>query len=250
MRNTRNNIHERGTELVIVIDYVWSGNPMAQLHGYIVSNLVPRLGRWDWVCWVSWPSHMHLLFLGSWVQSVLTFYGSFGVITAKFMRAVLLAIITAASLLCLRDRMSANQRSNFSGSNLIDLIRNIIPIHTIGGKSRCLIYTLRRKLSCQKRGDLRSRWATKVNVWIMLRWKSFCFDEKGVGVRQRLRTRAQAKIAIFVYIEPFYSRQRRHSSIGDQTPQQEFKARAWKVGTLGTWVKLCGKRDEVQSTNC
>jgi hypothetical protein len=66
----------------------------------------------------------------------------------------------------------------------------------------------------------------------MLRWKSFCFDEKGAGVRQRLRTRAQAKIAIFVYFEPFYSRQR--SSIGDQTPQQEFEARAWKVGTLGT----------------
>uniref|UniRef100_UPI0036F1D8A9 IS3 family transposase n=1 Tax=Parasedimentitalea psychrophila TaxID=2997337 RepID=UPI0036F1D8A9 len=36
--------------------------------------------------------------------------------------------------------------------------------------------------------------------------------------RQRFRTRAQAKAAIFEYIEVFYNRQRRHSSIGYKTP--------------------------------
>ena len=43
------------------------------------------------------------------------------------MRAVLLAIATAATLLGLRDRMSANHGSNFSGSNLIDRMRDVMP---------------------------------------------------------------------------------------------------------------------------
>jgi len=36
--------------------------------------------------------------------------------------------------------------------------------------------------------------------------------------RQRFRTCAHAKAAIFEYIEVFYNRQRRHSGIGYQTP--------------------------------
>ena len=45
------------------------------------------------------------------------------------MRAVLLAMATAASLLGLRDKMSANHRSNFSGSNLMDRMRDVMSGH-------------------------------------------------------------------------------------------------------------------------
>lgn len=45
---------------------------------------------------------------------------------------------------------------------------------------------------------------------------------------RRFRTHAQAKAAIFEYIEAFYNRQRRHSSIGYKTPLQAFEDMAWK----------------------
>jgi putative transposase len=38
--------------------------------------------------------------------------------------------------------------------------------------------------------------------------------------RQHYRTRAEAKTAIFAYIESFYNRQRRHSSLGYLSPEQ------------------------------
>jgi transposase InsO family protein len=38
--------------------------------------------------------------------------------------------------------------------------------------------------------------------------------------RTRFRTRQEAKAALFEYIEVFYNRQRRHSSIGYRTPAQ------------------------------
>jgi putative transposase len=38
--------------------------------------------------------------------------------------------------------------------------------------------------------------------------------------RSRFRTRAEAKAALFEYIEIFYNRTRRHSSIGYRTPAQ------------------------------
>ncbi|UWQ79043.1 IS3 family transposase [Leisingera sp. S132] len=46
--------------------------------------------------------------------------------------------------------------------------------------------------------------------------------------RERFKTRAQAKAAIFEYIEVFYNRQRRHSAIGYQTPAQAYETMAWK----------------------
>ena len=61
------------------------------------------------------------------VQAVLTLYGSFRVSTAQIIRAVLLAMATAATLLGLRDKMSANHGSNLSGSNLMDRIRDVMP---------------------------------------------------------------------------------------------------------------------------
>ena len=38
----------------------------------------------------------------------------------------------------------------------------------------------------------------------------------------RFKTRAEARAAIFEYIEVFYNRQRRHSAIGYKTPKQAF----------------------------
>jgi transposase InsO family protein len=38
-----------------------------------------------------------------------------------------------------------------------------------------------------------------------------------------------SKAAIFEYIEVFYNRQRRHSSIGYQTPVQAFEDMTWKM---------------------
>ncbi|WP_246100695.1 IS3 family transposase [Palleronia caenipelagi] len=47
--------------------------------------------------------------------------------------------------------------------------------------------------------------------------------------RQCFATRAQAKAAIFEYIEVFYNRQRRHSAIGYQTPAEAFTELSWKI---------------------
>ncbi len=47
----------------------------------------------------------------------------------------------------------------------------------------------------------------------------------------RFKTRAEAKAAIFEYIEVFYNRQRRHSAIGYKTPKQAFEDMTWKMAT-------------------
>jgi len=57
----------------------------------------------------------------------------------------------------------------------------------------------------------------------------FASLKKELVHRQRFETRAQAKAAIFEYIEVFYNRQRRHSSVGYQTPQQAFEDMTWKM---------------------
>jgi putative transposase len=57
----------------------------------------------------------------------------------------------------------------------------------------------------------------------------FASLEKELVHRQRFRTRAQAKAAIFEYIEVFYNRQRRHSGIGYKTLQQAFENMTWKM---------------------
>ena len=49
--------------------------------------------------------------------------------------------------------------------------------------------------------------------------------------RQRFKPRAQAKAAILAYIKVFYNRQRRHSRVGYQTPQQAFNNMTWKMAT-------------------
>lgn len=57
----------------------------------------------------------------------------------------------------------------------------------------------------------------------------FASLKKELVHRQRFKTRAQAKAAIFEYIEVFYNRQRRHSGIGYQTPIQAFEDMTWKM---------------------
>jgi putative transposase len=65
----------------------------------------------------------------------------------------------------------------------------------------------------------------------MRRWKVFASLKEKLVHRQRFKPRAQAKAAIFAYIKVFYNRQRRHSSIGYQTPQQAFNNMTWKIAT-------------------
>ena len=57
----------------------------------------------------------------------------------------------------------------------------------------------------------------------------FASLKKELVHRQRFRTHAQAKAAIFEYIEVFYNRQRRHSGIQYKTPQQAFEDMTWKM---------------------
>ena len=57
----------------------------------------------------------------------------------------------------------------------------------------------------------------------------FASLKKELVHRQRFKTRAQAKVAIFEYTEFFYKRQRRHSGIGYQTPVQIFEDITWKM---------------------
>lgn len=57
----------------------------------------------------------------------------------------------------------------------------------------------------------------------------FASLKKELVHRCRFKTRAQAKAAIFEYIEIFYNRQRRHAAIGYKTPQQAFEEMSWKM---------------------
>lgn len=56
----------------------------------------------------------------------------------------------------------------------------------------------------------------------------FASLKKELVHRECFKTRAQAKAAIFEYIEVFYNRQRRHSAIGYQTPAQAYQTMTWK----------------------
>lgn len=53
--------------------------------------------------------------------------------------------------------------------------------------------------------------------------------KKELVLRCRFRTHAQAKAAIFEYIEVFYNRQRRHSGVDYKTPHQAFEHMTWKI---------------------
>ena len=57
----------------------------------------------------------------------------------------------------------------------------------------------------------------------------FASLKKELVHRQSFKTRAQAKAAIFEFIEVFYKHQRIHSGVGYQKPQQAFNNRTWKM---------------------
>jgi len=78
----------------------------------------------------------------------------------------------------------------------------------------CLTQSMSRKGACLGNAPMESFFASL---------------KKELVHRQRFRTRAQAKPAIFEYIEVFYNRQRRHPGIGYQTPQQAFSNMTWKT---------------------
>jgi putative transposase len=66
-----------------------------------------------------------------------------------------------------------------------------------------LIASMSRKANCYDNAVMEAFWSTLKNELIH---------------RQRFATRAQARTAIFEYIECFYNRTRRHSSLGYQSP--------------------------------
>ena len=56
----------------------------------------------------------------------------------------------------------------------------------------------------------------------------FASLKKELVHQTQFKTRAQAKAAIFEYIEILYNRQRRHSAIGYQIPAQAYETMTWK----------------------
>lgn len=66
--------------------------------------------------------------------------------------------------------------------------------------------------------------------------------------RETFRTRSQAKLAIFDWIEVFYNRWRRHTSIGSVSPadyeatyRQGYHETREVIGSSGTLLGLCPK---------
>ena len=71
------------------------------------------------------------------------------------------------------------------------------------------------------RHDITASMSRKGNCWDNAPMESFFSSLKTEMVhRTRFQTRQEAKAALFEYIEIFYNRQRRHSSIGYRTPAQ------------------------------
>ena len=71
------------------------------------------------------------------------------------------------------------------------------------------------------RHDITSSMSRKGNCWDNAPMESFFSSLKTEMVhRTRFQTRQEAKAALFEYIEIFYNRQRRHSSIGYRTQAQ------------------------------
>ena len=89
-----------------------------------------------------------------------------------------------------------------------------------GGKYRKLIGKAHLTQSMSRKGECLDN-APMESVFASLK--------KELVHRQRFKTRAQAKVAIFEYIEVFLNRQRKHSGIGYQTPVQAFEDMTWKM---------------------
>ncbi len=57
----------------------------------------------------------------------------------------------------------------------------------------------------------------------------FASSKKELMYRTTFSSRHQAKAEIFEYIEVFYNRQRRHSTINYRTPCQAYEQTDWKM---------------------
>jgi putative transposase len=76
-------------------------------------------------------------------------------------------------------------------------------------KKNEFICSMSRKGNCYDNAPMESFWGKLKQEWLYGR---------------RFKTRLEAKLAIFEYIEVFYNRQRTHSSIGYRVPMDAFKA--------------------------
>ena len=71
------------------------------------------------------------------------------------------------------------------------------------------ICSMSRKGNCYDNAPIESFWGKLKQEWLY---------------HQRFKTRAQARDAVFEYIEVFYNRQRLHSTLGYQIPMNLLKA--------------------------
>jgi len=76
-------------------------------------------------------------------------------------------------------------------------------------KKNGFICSMSRKGNCYDNAPMESFWGKLKQEWLYGR---------------RFKTRLEAKLAIFEYIEVFYNRQRTHSSSGYRVPMQVLKA--------------------------
>ncbi|WP_185962284.1 IS3 family transposase [Palleronia caenipelagi] len=95
-------------------------------------------------------------------------------------------------------------------------------IQSMSRKGQCLGFKLVRASGSNDPGDrLKAQNAPMESFFASLK--------RELIHRQRFATRAQARAAIFEYIEIFYNRQRRHSAIGYQIPAEAFTEMSWKI---------------------
>jgi len=76
-------------------------------------------------------------------------------------------------------------------------------------KKNGFICSMSRKGNCYDNAPMESFWGKLKQEWLY---------------GKRFKTRLEAKLAIFEYIEVFYNRQRTHSSVGYRVPMEAFKA--------------------------
>ena len=94
------------------------------------------------------------------------------------------------------------------GSNPFSLVEYASKEYQDILKKNRFICSMSRKGNCYDNAPMESFWGKLKQEWLYGR---------------RFKTRIEAKVAIFEYIEVFYNRQRIHSSSGYRVPMEAFK---------------------------